>query len=49
MKMAEHTSKLDDKDREILALMSEDPDIPQDQIAEIIKLSQPSVAMRIKN
>nr|MDO8079396.1 Lrp/AsnC family transcriptional regulator [Candidatus Freyarchaeota archaeon] len=46
--MAEHTFKLDDKDREILALLSEDPDIPQEQIAEIINLSQPSVAMRIK-
>ncbi|MEM2144134.1 MAG: Lrp/AsnC family transcriptional regulator, partial [Candidatus Jordarchaeaceae archaeon] len=48
MKMTDSTYKLDEKDREILALLSEDPDIPQDQIAEIIKLSQPSVAMRIK-
>lgn len=46
--MSEHIFKLDDKDREILALLSEDPDIPQEQIAEIINLSQPSVAMRIK-
>jgi DNA-binding Lrp family transcriptional regulator len=46
--MAEHSVKLDEKDREILSLLSEDPDIPQEQIAEIIKLSQPSVAMRIK-
>lgn len=46
--MAEPAVKLDEKDREILSLLSEDPDIPQEQIAEIIKLSQPSVAMRLK-
>lgn len=46
--MAERVLKLDEKDREILTLLSEDPEIPQEQIAEIINLSQPSVAMRIR-
>ncbi|MBS7278927.1 MAG: Lrp/AsnC family transcriptional regulator [Candidatus Freyarchaeota archaeon] len=46
--MEERIFKLDDKDREILTLLSEDPEIPQEQIAEIINLSQPSVAMRIR-
>ncbi len=46
--MAERIHRLDEKDREILTLLSEDPEIPQEQIAEIINLSQPSVAMRIK-
>ncbi len=40
--------KLDDKDREILTLLSEDPDISQEKIAEKISLSQPSVAVRLK-
>lgn len=46
--MAENLSRLDDKDREILTLLSEDPDISQEKIAKIIKLSQPSVAVRLK-
>lgn len=46
--MTENVLKLDEKDREILTLLSEDPEIPQEQIADIINLSQPSVAMRIK-
>ncbi|MFB0564022.1 MAG: Lrp/AsnC family transcriptional regulator [Candidatus Lokiarchaeia archaeon] len=46
--MEENSLRLDEKDREILALLSEDPEMPQEQVAEIINLSQPSVAMRIK-
>ncbi len=40
--------KLDKKDRVIISMFAEDPDVSQDEIAKEIKLSQPSVAMRIK-
>jgi DNA-binding Lrp family transcriptional regulator len=40
--------KLDDKDRMIISLYANNPDISQDEIARKIKLSQPSVAIRIK-
>ena len=40
--------KLDEKDRKIITLLHDDQEISQDEIAKIVKLSQPSVAMRIK-
>jgi DNA-binding Lrp family transcriptional regulator len=40
--------KIDDKDRMIISLYSGNPDISQEEIAKTIKLSQPSVAIRIK-
>ena len=40
--------KIDSKDREIITLLIENPDISQKEIAERIKLTQPSVAMRLK-
>ncbi len=46
--MAKSIFKIDNKDREILTLLSEDPDIAQEKIAERINLSQPSVAVRLK-
>jgi DNA-binding Lrp family transcriptional regulator len=40
--------KLDKKDRVIITMFANDPDVSQEEIAKEIKLSQPSVAMRIK-
>lgn len=40
--------KLDDKDRVIISLYGKNPNISQDEIAQVIILSQPSVAFRIK-
>ncbi len=40
--------RLDDKDRKIIELLNENPGISQEDIANQISLSQPSVAMRIK-
>ncbi len=40
--------KIDDRDRMIISLYSKDPDISQEEIAKVINLSQPSVAIRIK-
>lgn len=40
--------KLDEKDRKIITLLSDNPDISQDAIAMEIELSQPSVALRMK-
>jgi DNA-binding Lrp family transcriptional regulator len=40
--------KLDEKDRKIISLINENQEISQEKIAQIIHLSQPSVAMRIK-
>jgi Lrp/AsnC family transcriptional regulator, leucine-responsive regulatory protein len=39
--------KLDDKDRTIISMYAEDPDVSQESIAKKVKLSQPSVAARI--
>ncbi len=39
---------IDDKDRKILSLLHDNHEISQEEIAREIKLSQPSVAMRIK-
>jgi DNA-binding Lrp family transcriptional regulator len=38
---------LDDKDRTIITMYADDPDISQERIAQAIKLSQPSVAARV--
>ena len=46
--MTRRSIKLDEKDRKILTLLHNDQEISQEEIAKIIKLSQPSVAMRIK-
>ncbi len=40
--------KIDDKDRVIISMYSNDPDVSQDDIARVIELSQPSVAVRIR-
>lgn len=40
--------KIDDKDRKIISLLHDDQQISQDEIAQIINLSQPSVAIRIR-
>jgi DNA-binding Lrp family transcriptional regulator len=40
--------KLDEKDRIIISMYAGDPDVSQEKIAKVVKLSQPSVAMRIK-
>ena len=39
---------LDQKDRKILALLYDDKDLSQEEIAKKVHLSQPSVALRIK-
>ena len=46
--MARKRIKLDDKDREIISLLHDDQQISQEEIAHIINLSQPSVAIRIR-
>jgi len=38
---------LDDKDKVIISMYSADPDVSQDAIARVLKLSQPSVAARV--
>ena len=40
--------KLDEKDRKMISLMSLQPDISQESMAQEIGISQPSVAMRMK-
>ncbi len=40
--------KIDDKDRVIISMFANDPEVSQDDIAKAIGLSQPSVAMRIR-
>ena len=40
--------KLDEKDRKIITLLHDTPEISQEDIAENVHLSQPSVAIRIK-
>jgi DNA-binding Lrp family transcriptional regulator len=39
---------LDEKDRKIISLLHDNHEISQEEIAKKVKLSQPSVAMRIK-
>jgi len=40
--------KIDDKDRIIISMFAQDPDVSQEEIAKKVKLSQPSVAVRIQ-
>jgi len=46
--MADKKFKIDQKDREIITHITENPDISQHEIAEKIGLAQPSVAIRLK-
>ena len=46
--MPRQSIKLDEKDRKIITLLHDNQDISQDDIAKIVNLSQPSVAIRIK-
>ena len=46
--MTRERIKLDEKDRKIITLLHNNQDISQEEIAKEIKLSQPSVAIRIK-
>jgi len=46
--MARQSITLDQKDRKIITLLHDNQEISQEDIAKIIHLSQPSVAMRIK-
>jgi Lrp/AsnC family leucine-responsive transcriptional regulator len=46
--MPQLKNKLDDKDKKIISLLHDKQDMSQEEIAKIVKLSQPSVAMRIK-
>jgi DNA-binding Lrp family transcriptional regulator len=39
--------RLDDKDKIIVSMYSADPGVSQDSIAKVLKLSQPSVAVRV--
>jgi DNA-binding Lrp family transcriptional regulator len=40
--------KLDDFDKRIISMYAEDPKISQEDIAKVLKITQPSVAARIK-
>jgi DNA-binding Lrp family transcriptional regulator len=46
--MIKEKPKLDEKDRKILTLLKEDPEISQSEIAERIGISQPSVGVRLR-
>ena len=46
--MPQLKNRLDDKDKKIISLLHDKQDMSQEEIAKIVKLSQPSVAMRIK-
>jgi DNA-binding Lrp family transcriptional regulator len=46
--MARKSLKLDEKDRKIITLLHDKQNISQDELAQKINLSQPSVAIRIK-
>lgn len=46
--MSRKNIELDEKDRKIITLLHDNQDISQDEIAKKVKLSQPSVAIRIK-
>ena len=41
------TKEIDDVDRRILHLLSENPEISQTDVAERLKISQPAVSARI--
>ena len=46
--MARESVKIDQKDRKIITLLHDNQEISQEEIAKLVHLSQPSVAMRIK-
>ena len=46
--MTRKSLKLDEKDRKIITLLHDNQNISQDELAHKIKLSQPSIAIRIK-
>jgi len=46
--MTRTSISIDEKDRKIITLLHDKPDISQDELAKIVNLSQPSVAIRIK-
>jgi len=46
--MVKRSIKLDEKDRKIITMLHDNQEISQEEIAKQIKLSQPSVAIRIK-
>jgi len=46
--MSRESFKLDEKDRKIISLLDNNQEISQEIIAKKVKLSQPSVAIRIK-
>jgi len=46
--MSRESIRLDEKDRKIINLLHQNKNISQEKIAEKVKLSQPSVALRIK-
>lgn len=46
--MPKKSFELDEKDKKIITLITEDQEISQEIIAQKVKLSQPSVAIRIK-
>jgi len=46
--MSRESIKLDQKDRKIISLLHDNQEISQEEIAKIVHLSQPSIAIRIK-
>jgi DNA-binding Lrp family transcriptional regulator len=46
--MTRQITKLDDKDRKIISMLHDNQEVFQEDIAKTVKLSQPSVAVRIK-
>jgi DNA-binding Lrp family transcriptional regulator len=46
--MTRKSLKLDEKDRKIITLLHDNQNISQDELAQKINLSQPSVAIRLK-
>ena len=42
------TGKLDDMDKKIMSLLSQDPDVSQGELAKQLKISQPAVSARIR-
>jgi DNA-binding Lrp family transcriptional regulator len=42
------TSKLDDTDKKILSLLSQDPEVSQAELSKQLKISQPAVSARIR-
>ena len=47
--MLKELLKVDERDKTIIELLQKDPNMPQEDIARILKLSQPSVSTRIRN